>query len=237
MAINYNKPIIVRDFRNGGWYWIHKEVIESDKISASDKLVYNALAYFANNESQEAYPSLSTIAKLIKVSRRTVVTSIKNLHENDFISKDVAKGKVTTYTLCKIYTSAKSAPVQNSTYTGANKSLPPVQNSTTNNTNKTTLNKKKIVSPKDDAPFNLKKELQKLKDSPQRHIQLVGEYLEEKKIVFETKDQLKVAMKRHMRASVELSKFSDKQIGKATKQVMEEYPSYTLETLIKVLTR
>ena len=32
-----------------------------------------------------------------------------------------------------------------------------------------------------DSPFNLKEEIQKLKQGPQRHIQLIGEFLEEKK--------------------------------------------------------
>jgi len=85
--------------------------------------------------------------------------------------------------------------------------------------------------------FLLKDELIKLKDSPQRHIQLIGEYLEEKSILIENQAQLKVAVKRHLRAAVDLAKFSDKQIGEATKIAEKEYPDYTLETLVKIATR
>lgn len=85
--------------------------------------------------------------------------------------------------------------------------------------------------------FSLEGELKKLKTDPKRHIQLIGEYLEEKDVSIKSCEQLKVAIKRHARAAVELAKFSDEQIGKATEIAEKEYPSYTLETLTKILTR
>ena len=87
------------------------------------------------------------------------------------------------------------------------------------------------------APFNLKEELTKLKNDSKRHVQLIGEYLEEKEVAVENKAQLQVAVKRHLRAATQLAKFSDKQIGYATSKAEKEYPDYTLETLVKVLTR
>jgi len=89
-----------------------------------------------------------------------------------------------------------------------------------------------------DSPFNLKEEIQKLKDSPQRHIQLIGEFLEDKKVVLENHTQFKRAIKRHLRAARELSDFSDKQIAEASKRAEQEYPKiWTLETLIKLLVK
>lgn len=88
------------------------------------------------------------------------------------------------------------------------------------------------------SPFNLKDEIQKLKQSPQRHIQLIGEFLEEKKVLLENATQLKRAVKRHLRAARELADFSDKQIAKASEQAERDYPKiWQLETLIKLITK
>ena len=86
-------------------------------------------------------------------------------------------------------------------------------------------------------PFLLKGELEKLKSDPKRHIQLIGEYLEEKKVPLCSKAELQEAIKRHSRAAVSLSKFTDDRIGWATSVAEKEYPAYTLETLVKILTR
>ena len=94
-----------------------------------------------------------------------------------------------------------------------------------------------IKSAEISSAFSLREELNKLKTDPKRHINLIGEYLEEKKIVLESKDQLGEAIKRHARAAMALSKFSDKQIGNATVKAEKEYPDYTLETLVKIITR
>jgi hypothetical protein len=96
---------------------------------------------------------------------------------------------------------------------------------------------KEPTVPATPSPFILKDEIQKLKDSPQRHIQLIGEYLEEKKIKLENKAQLDRAKDRHMRAARALADFSDKQIADASDQAAKEYPAWTLETVVKILTR
>ena len=85
--------------------------------------------------------------------------------------------------------------------------------------------------------FNLNDELQKLIKSPRREIGLIGEYLQEKNVKISSSEQLKVAIRRHLRAAKELSKFPDDKIGHATVIAEKEYPSYTLETLVKILTR
>lgn len=88
--------------RNGQWFWAHKTVLSSRKINSSGKLVYCALAYFANNESQGAFPSINTIAELVNLHRATVIRAIKDLSDNKFITKKVIRGKSTRYTLLKV---------------------------------------------------------------------------------------------------------------------------------------
>lgn len=86
-------------------------------------------------------------------------------------------------------------------------------------------------------PFSLKEELEKIKKDSKRHIQLIGEYLEEKKVPIASKKELQVAIKRHVRDAIELSSFTDERIGWATSVAEKEYPAYTLKTLVKILTR
>ena len=88
-----------------------------------------------------------------------------------------------------------------------------------------------------DTPFSLKEELEKMKKDPKRHIQLIGEYLEEKKIPIASKKELQIAISRHCKDAVELSAFDDSRIGWATGVAEKEYKDYTLRTLIKILTR
>ena len=89
----------------------------------------------------------------------------------------------------------------------------------------------------EETAFNLGEAIKNLKVSPQRHIQFIGEYFEEKKLQFATQKQFDIAFRRHLRDASQLAAFSDEEIGKATEKAEKEYPDYTLGTLIKILTR
>ena len=102
MPYNWDAPFEARDMRNGKWYWVQKEVLSSKKINASDKLVYSALAYFANNETQECFPSYTRICELVNLHKNTVIKAIKALIKNNFISKKQKDGRANYYELLKI---------------------------------------------------------------------------------------------------------------------------------------
>jgi len=105
-------------------------------------------------------------------------------------------------------------------------------------TSRRTLSFKKInTGEQTEEPFKIAKAIQQLKESPQRHIQFIGEYFEEKKLNFANKKQFDIALKRHLKDAAQLAAFSDKEIGEATAKAEKEYPDYTLGTLIKILTR
>lgn len=141
MPINYEKPIDIRDGRNGGWFWVDKEVWLDEGLSQSDKVVYGTLAYFANNKNQLAFPSIDNISKYSSASKRQVYKSIKILEINKYIAVIRNHGKPNKYTLIDTAIQqqkqggAKNARVQNSTSRGAIIAVKGVQNSTTNNTN------------------------------------------------------------------------------------------------------
>jgi len=104
MAINWDAPIEVRDLRNGDWFWISKYLWNDKRLSSSDKVVYGTVAFFANQQSQSAWPSLETMAKFSGVSARQIYRSIKNLLNCDylFIKRGGGRGKSNEYQLLKI---------------------------------------------------------------------------------------------------------------------------------------
>ena len=63
----------------------------------NERLVLDALCYFANNDTKECYPSQATIAEWCDIDRKKVIEGVKGL-----VEKGIVKTKKTTTTL--IYT-------------------------------------------------------------------------------------------------------------------------------------
>jgi biotin operon repressor len=76
----------IRDLRNGGWYWIHKAVIQgyTQKVGAIGIAVYNFLASLADR-GQGCFPSQKYIAKSLGYSRSYVNETLKVLERNKLI--------------------------------------------------------------------------------------------------------------------------------------------------------
>jgi hypothetical protein len=85
--------------------------------------------------------------------------------------------------------------------------------------------------------FSIKEEIKKLEDSPRRDLNIIGMYLEARKPDIRNKGQYQVAFKRHLRPAKDLVPFEDDQIVDAVKKAKEFVPQWTLETLVKILTK
>lgn len=92
----------VRDLRNGDWLWMNKLVLEHPYLTSSAKIVYGALAYFADNSNQKAYPSIEKLGELATLNRSTVMRSIAQLEEYYFIRVERKEGRVNRYILLKL---------------------------------------------------------------------------------------------------------------------------------------
>jgi len=87
-------------------------------------------------------------------------------------------------------------------------------------------------------PFNFEHELTKLEDSKRRDLNIIAYLIREKKLKIINKDQLRVVIKRHLRAANQLKSFSDKQVTNVADRAERELPGvWTLETLVKLLTK
>jgi len=86
--------------------------------------------------------------------------------------------------------------------------------------------------------FSLKEEIKKLEDSPRRDLNIIALYLEQRAPDIQSHEQYQVTIKRHIRAAKQLIPFNNNQILKALKYAQNEYRDiYTIETLIKILTK
>mgnify|MGYP000061344156 CR=1 FL=1 len=137
MAINYKAPIDIRDNRNGNWFWVDKEVWADTRLTASDKVVYGSLAYFANNKSQTSFPSYTLLSKYSDVSERQCYRSIKKLEVLEYVSvkRGGGRGKPNIYALLE--NPAKMAEI---TETLTNKQKNPDKSSPKTLTNNTSNN-------------------------------------------------------------------------------------------------
>lgn len=109
---------------------------------------------------------------------------------------------------------------------------------TTNKRNKETKQKKDTSEQSSQALFNFEEYLKRMEEYPLRHVQVIAFYFRKKKLVFKTLKEAQSAIKRHLRPAKEVSNFSDEDIVKAYRVADREYPQiYTVETLLKILTR
>lgn len=93
----------------------------------------------------------------------------------------------------------------------------------------------KAVAPK---IFEWKKYLQSMFDSDQGHLNVIALYFDEKGLKFDTAEEASAAIARHARPAKQVAAFGDEKIVRAIRKAKDEYPqNYTVETILKVLTR
>jgi len=93
----------IRDLRNGGWYWIHKAVINeyTQKVGAVGIIVYSFLASLADG-NQKCFPSQKYIADNLGYCRATVNRAMKRLEENGLVRVEKRSRYHCVYHLLKI---------------------------------------------------------------------------------------------------------------------------------------
>lgn len=95
--------IVVRDQRNGSWYWISRAVYQeyASEIGAIGLALYNAYASYAFDK-QKVFPSQTTIAKKLCIGRQTLIKYNKILIKQGLISTDKQDGKVNIIILLRV---------------------------------------------------------------------------------------------------------------------------------------
>jgi hypothetical protein len=110
--------------------------------------------------------------------------------------------------------------------------------------NKNDKNDKKEYIAANAAPMTLDEFVKSMRSSPRRYIRIIGEYADEKKLAYTTKEQWKSFTNRNLRVAKQLEPFTDDQMAGAIKKMytdrsrMErEGKTYRwgMETLLKYL--
>lgn len=86
--------------------------------------------------------------------------------------------------------------------------------------------------------FSFENYLKAMENHKNRHVQVIGFFLKEKGLSFDTKEKAEAAIRRHLRAAKALAVFSDNEIVEASKKAQKDFPGmWTIETLTKILTK
>ena len=85
--------------------------------------------------------------------------------------------------------------------------------------------------------FSLSDEIKKLEENERRDMNILALYFSERRPNLLTYEQYQTAIRRHIRSARDLTPFFDEQILDAIKKAKEFVPGWTLETLLKILTK
>lgn len=162
----------------------------------------------------------------------TTIERILNFLENEH---QIGQQKTTKYRLITILNWDSYQKVD---IVSDNKRTTSGQQADTNKNNNNNKKNKDTASKDADSPMNTNEFIQWCRKSKQRHINLIGEYVDEKKAPqLETKGQWSSFIRRNLRPAKSLSLFDDKQIQRAMNKIKEaDYITrWTLETLLKYI--
>ena len=99
------------------------------------------------------------------------------------------------------------------------------------------ITKETLTKENCESNFKWESFLESLYESDQRHLNIIAYFFEKKKLCFDSYPKAVSAMKRHLRPARLLTPFSDSEIVEATKDLLNSFPPFTLETVYKQLTK
>lgn len=105
-----NDTIEVRDLRQQDWVWVAKSLLFHPDVDEKMFKVYNGLAAYADNVTQQAFPSILTLNKKLHMGRNTVIRALQKLEDFSFISVERVQGGHNTYSLLSIPDTTKRKP-------------------------------------------------------------------------------------------------------------------------------
>lgn len=172
----------------------------------------------------------------------TTIERCLNYLENGHL---IGQQKTTKYRLITItkwneYQKKDSKPDNKRTTNGHNQEIQEVKNNTMQPAVAESPYKKKKID--DTTPYTLNDFVRDMRASPNRHMNILAEYADEKKLDYTTKGQWYVFIQRNVRPARLLTPYTDEQISKAMKEIDNNtrgkkgyITRWTLETLAKYL--
>lgn len=212
-------------------------LVWDNNIRHGDAVVWAIIYWMTGFSLKKCFASNAKIAKYCNTTPNTVAQSLLRLHRGGYIEiKHDEVGK--RIEIIPTITFGYSRSGNKGRYQKVTPSSP--SGNDNNNNIKINTSKSKDLEgsgQNTDTPFDLKHEIEKLQNDKRKHIQLIGAYIEERGLQPRNKYQLQQIILRHTKAAAKVAKFDEDQIQKAYKIANKEYDAWTLETLLKVLSR
>jgi DNA-binding transcriptional MocR family regulator len=209
-----------------GWISLHRKILlanhEPKEFMWNDSIIMvkkGQLITGRNSLAKQTGIKPSTVERILKL--------LENEHQ-------IEQQKTTKYRLITIVNWKEHQEKDNKRNS---KRTASGQQADTNNNDNNVNNDNKDIAEETSAPFSLKDEIKKLEDSVRRDMNVIALYFEERKPDLQTKDQYQIALKRHLRAAKQLVPFTDNQILNGVKKAKFQTPEWTLETVVKMLTK
>ena len=88
-----------KDARQKGWFWLENNLIDREDIEAYEKLLYMALARYADSKGK-CFPGLERLMKVSGIgSRRTLTKYLRSLEAKGLVEIKKTSGKGNVYFL------------------------------------------------------------------------------------------------------------------------------------------
>lgn len=92
----------IRDLRQQDWIWSSKFILFHPEVDASMYKVYCGLSSYADNKTQEAFPSQNTLAKRLHIGKSTVIRALQKIEAAKLIRIEKSQGEHNIYYLLNI---------------------------------------------------------------------------------------------------------------------------------------
>ena len=223
---------------------IPADIRYNEALSANAKLLYGEITALCNKEGY-CWASNQYFAKLYNVHKDTISKWVSELVQQEFVYFTVLENNYRQIFLAEHR--QKDLPYRQKRLGGTAKTprgdrQKRLHNNTVNNTNNNTVTKQ--VS----DPMDLNEFVQKCKQSPQKHIQVIGEWAEGEQPKHTTYGEWQSFIRRNLKPAKELSAYPIEKVEKAyqllQKDIVKKLPNgktegfitkYSLETVIKYI--
>lgn len=231
----------IRDNRAKEWFWLDNEYLNgyAKHLGSTCTVVYISLCRHADNKTQQCFPSMETIAEENGMKRNAVSRAIKTLEEWNIVSVKKEYDSKSKKRMNNVYTLlAKSEwkekpctfKIHGEPCTFKEESHAPLEGS--NNTNNNNTNVGEV------SPFVWEEYLEKMVDkNNQRHIRIIGAYFKIRGKRFDALSEIEAAIFRHVKPAKALIGFPNSKIGDCMRKLNYSFPAFTLETVLKELTK
>lgn len=231
---------------NGGWIKLHRKLLDNPIIKKpSWAWLWVVLLLLANHDEEDSFiwnGQLTGLKKGQLITGRkklkeysgipeTTIEDILNYLENQH---QIRQQKTTKY---RVITILKWEDYQKDDRRLDNRATTERQQSDTFKKYKNDKKEYTASSPPPQEVFSLKREIEKMEENQRRDINIIAFYFQEVKPDIKNREQLNVAIRRHLRAARDLIPFTDSQLVVASNKAKKMNVEWTLETLVKILTK